>query len=440
MRIAVIGTGYVGLVTGVCFSDLGNTVIGVDTDESKLERLKKGESPIYEPGLSEMLTINLAGKRISFTNNLQDAVDRSEIVFIAVGTPQDKKTGQADLSFVWQVARELGNAIRSGTTRRIVIKSTVPVGTTESLEKIVRGRLKQRGVRATVACASNPEFLREGSAVRDFMEPDRVVFGSHDDKLRAILTSLYKPLGAPILSTNPRSSEMIKYASNALLAAKISFINEIANVCEGVGADIMDVSTGVGMDKRIGAAFLYAGIGYGGSCFPKDTEALVYIAGQGGVRSRILESVVAVNKAQRQRFLEKIIRFYGNRLKGKRLAVLGLAFKPNTDDMREAPSIDIIRGLMKRGARVATFDPVAMAVARPMLPADVEYTTDPYSAARGADAVVILTEWNEFKELDLQKLKRLLKHPVIFDGRNIFSLDSMKKLGFRYTSVGRSPV
>lgn len=440
MNIAVVGTGYVGLVTGVCFADLGNAVICVDSDEHKISRLIRGESPIYEPGLSELLASNLRRKRISFTTRLQRAVDRSGIIFIAVGTPQNAKTGEADLKYVWQVARELGHCIRPGATRRIVMKSTVPVGTTESVECLIRDLLAARHVLATVTSASNPEFLREGSAVRDFMKPDRVVFGSRDLKTRAALTSLYKPLGAPILATDPRSSEMIKYAANALLAAKISFINEVANVCEGVGADIMDVANGVGMDKRIGAHFLSAGIGYGGSCFPKDTEALVYIAGKGGVRSHILESVVAVNKGQRMRFLDKIVRFYKNKLSNRRLAVLGLAFKPNTDDMREAPSIDIIRGLAKRGARITAYDPVAMSAARPLLPKTIAYASDPYGAAAGADAIIILTEWNEFKELDLRKIKRRVRSPVIFDGRNIFSTESVRRLGFRYISVGRRPV
>ena len=440
MNIAVIGTGYVGLVTGVCFADLGNTVIAVDSDTRKIDILRRGESPIYEPGLSELLTSNIRRKRITFTPNLQDAVDRSDVLFIAVGTPQDKRTGQADLKYVWQVARQLGDTIRPRTVRRVVMKSTVPVGTTEEVETMIRNRLAKRKVKATVTAASNPEFLREGSAVRDFMEPDRVVIGTTDAKTREKIVSLYKPLGVPILATNPRSSEMVKYASNALLAAKISFINEIANVCEGVDADILDVASGVGMDKRIGPQFLSAGIGYGGSCFPKDTEALVYIAGRGRVRSNILEAVVATNKAQRVRFLDKIVRFYGGLLRGRRFAILGLAFKPNTDDMREAPSIDIIRGLMKRGASVAAFDPVAMTAARSCLPAAVDYVHDPYAAVTGADAAVILTEWNEFKELDLRRLKRLLKKPVIFDGRNLFSTGTMKQLGFQYVSVGRRPV
>ncbi len=440
MKIAVIGTGYVGLVTGVCFADLGNEVIGVDSDESKIRSLRAGQSPIYEPGLVELLSSNIRRRRIVFTTSLQDAVNRCEILFIAVGTPQDKRTGEADLSFVWEVARQLGNTIRTGQTRRIVVKSTVPVGTTESLESRIRSRLKARRVRAAVTAASNPEFLREGSAVRDFMEPDRVVIGTGDSKTRALLVSLYKPLGAPILSTDPRSSEMIKYASNALLAAKISFINEIANVCEGIGANIIDVASGVGMDKRIGAHFLSAGIGYGGSCFPKDTEALVYIAGKGGVRSQILESVVAVNKSQRRRFLDKIIRFYKGRLAGRRFGVMGLAFKPNTDDMREAPSIDIIRGLLKKGAEVVAYDPVAMDAARRVLPSAVRYAQDPYRAVDGAAAAVILTEWNEFKELDLSKVKRLLARPVIFDGRNIFPVEDMEQMGFRYISIGRRAV
>lgn len=439
-KIAVIGTGYVGLVTGVCFSDLGNRVICVDSDRKKIASLLRGESPIYEPGLFELLTANIRRSRIEFTANLEDAVACCEILFIAVGTPQNPKTGEADLSFVWEVARQLGNVIQRGQNRCVVVKSTVPVGTTESLEKRIRHRLNRRGVKARIVAVSNPEFLREGSAVRDFMEPDRVVVGTRDPQARKKVSSLYKPLGAPILETDPRSSEMVKYASNALLAAKISFINEIANVCEGIGADITDVARGVGMDRRIGAHFLSAGIGYGGSCFPKDTEALVYIAGKGGVRSHILSSVVAVNKAQRRRFLDKIIRFYSGRLKGRLIAVLGLAFKPNTDDMREAPSIDIIHGLLKRGARVAAYDPVAMPAAKQVISARVEYAADPYSAARKADAAAILTEWNEFKELDLLKLKRSLKHPVLFDGRNIFSSRHMAELGFRYVSVGRAPV
>jgi len=440
VKIAVVGTGYVGLVTGVCFADLGNTVIGVDSDESKIRRLLAGESIIFEPGLAEMLATNIKRKRIRFTTNLQEAVDACEVIFIAVGTPQDKKTGEADLRYVWQVARELGQTLRPGATRRIVVKSTVPVGTTESLERRIRDTLRRRRVKAAVTAASNPEFLREGSAVRDFMEPDRVVIGTRDTKTASILTALYKPLGAPIVSTDPRSSEMIKYASNALLAARISFINEIANICECVGANIQEVAAGVGMDKRIGSHFLAAGIGYGGSCFPKDTEALVYIAGQGSVRSRILESVVAVNKAQRVRFLDKILHYYRGHVKGRRFAILGLAFKPNTDDMREAPSIDIVRGLIRRGARVAAYDPVAISIARPLMPAGVEYASDPYGAAKGAQAAVILTEWNEFKELDLRRLKRLLKTPVVFDGRNIFPLENMQKLGFRYISVGRREV
>ena len=433
MNICVVGSGYVGLVTGTCFAEFGLHVTCVDKERSKIKMLQDGEIPIYEPGLEELVRKNMREGRLEFTSDLAEAVHGALVIFIAVGTPS-ASDGTADLSYVDEVAREIARNMNG--YKVIVTKSTVPVGTGERVRGIIESE-QERPINFDVV--SNPEFLREGSAINDFMRPDRVVIGANSDQAVAIMKDLYKPLyliETPIIITNVETSEMIKYASNAFLAAKISFINEIADLCELVGANVHLVAKGMGLDGRIGSKFLHAGPGYGGSCFPKDTRAITSIAREHGYNLQIVEAVVKVNDERRARMTEKIVEAMGGEVAGKTVGFLGLAFKPNTDDMREAPSLEIIRSLQKQGARIHAFDPASMEEAAKELK-DVEYFTDPYDVAIGCDALVIMTEWPQFRNLDLERLKDELKTPTVIDLRNVYEPARMKELGFNYSCVGR---
>ncbi len=427
MRIAVIGTGYVGLVAGACLADLGNEVICADIDEKKISSLRKAEMPIYEPGLGEIVERNISEQRLSFTTDTAKAVRDSEVVFIAVGTPQGSD-GEADLKYVMQVAREIGK--NANGPKIIVDKSTVPVGTSIKVKK-----LAQKFTKHNISVVSNPEFLREGSAVKDFLEPDRVVVGSDDPKAAQAVASLYRPLNCEVLMTSPQSAELIKYASNAFLAAKISFINEIANLSEKVGADVKEVALGMGLDKRIGKHFLNAGCGYGGSCFPKDVQALMKISKNAGYRFRIIEKVEEVNAKQKLAPFEKLSKELGS-LNGRRIALLGLAFKPNTDDMREASSIQIVKKLLAAKAKVVAVDPVAQKNAQKIFKG-LEYAISAYGAAKGADAIILVTEWNEFMDLDFKRLGSLMKRKLMVDGRNAYDRKKLESLGFKYLGIGR---
>ena len=429
MRVAVVGTGYVGLVTGACFADLGNEVVCADIDERKIEMLKGGEIPIFEPGLEEKVRINARVGRLTFTADVGEAVKKSKIIFIAVGTPPGP-TGEADLSQVRAVAATIGEAMDG--YRVVVNKSTVPVGTGDVVSQIIA---EQSGGAHPHDVVSNPEFLREGSAIHDFMQPDRVVIGCSNPAAAEMVAELYAPLDAPIIVTDVLSAEMIKYTSNAFLALKISFINEIANICERVGADVREVVAGVTKDHRINPAFFGAGVGFGGSCFPKDTLALVDIAAKAGYDFKILKAVVDVNEVQRDLFVEKIVERLGD-LKGKKIAVWGLSFKPNTDDIRESPALDIIRRLLAAGATVAAFDPVAMPASAEVLP-EVEYVDDAYAAAEGADALAVVTDWNEFKEANFKGLAKAMRRPLIFDGRNVYDPQKVEAAGIEYEGIGR---
>ena len=433
MNICVVGTGYVGLVTGAVFADLGNDVICVDKVRAKIDSLKAGRMPIYEPGLEEMVARNVEDGRLSFTTELVTAIRQSDVIFIAVGTPP-RETGETDLSHVEAVAAEIGRAM--DRYKVIVNKSTVPVGTGELVREVI-ARHQTRPVEFDVV--SNPEFLREGSAIEDTLRPDRIVIGAPNQHAAMRLVELYAPLERPMIITDLPSAEVIKYASNAFLAAKISFINAIANVCESAGADVTQVMKGMGMDARIGAAFLQAGLGYGGSCFPKDVDSLIHTAGRLGYDFKLLKSVVDINRERAGRLVEMIRKVLGP-LDDKTVAVLGLAFKPNTDDMREAKSLDVVNLLVSGGAAVRAYDPVAVDNARSLLPSSVTYSASPYEAADGADAVVLVTEWNEFKYLNLERLRGALRRRVIFDGRNIWEPERMRRLGFEYYSIGRKPV
>ena len=428
-QICVVGVGYVGLVTGACFADLGNRVIALDVNEERIANLKKGIMPIYEPGLEELVERNVEAGRLSFTTSYKEAVEDTEFAFIAVGTPSGVN-GEADLQYVAAAARSIAENMNGPLV--IINKSTVPVGTGDWVADIVRDALPKPVDFWVVSC---PEFLREGSAIGDFMNPHRTVLGSlHRDAAEKV-AQLHLPLRAPIVITDLRTAEMIKYASNAFLATKISFMNEIANICEALGADVKEVAAGMGYDKRIGPLFLDAGLGWGGSCFPKDVLALAYMAEEKGLDPKILNMVMDVNYERRKEAVRHIEAMTGG-VKGKTIGLLGLAFKPNTDDMRDAPSIDIAQDLTAAGAKVRAYDPVAMDVAHPILPA-VEMFDDPYSLAKGCDALMVVTEWNEFKQLDLEKIKGLLRSPVIFDGRNIYDPEMMKGLGFTYRGMGR---
>ncbi len=432
MHIAVIGTGYVGLVTGTCFAEFGVDVTCVDVDAEKIERLKQGQIPIYEPGLEQLVAKNAQAGRLHFTTDLKAAVEHALVIFLAVGTPP-KADGAADLGYLEEAARQIARAMNG--YKVIVTKSTVPVGTGENVRRIIK---EYQPKPTNFAIVSNPEFLREGAAIDDFMRPDRVVIGSNDEEATAIMRDLYRPLylnETPFVITSVEAAELIKYAANAFLATKISFINEIANLCDRVGADVHDVARAIGMDNRIGRKFLHPGPGFGGSCFPKDTRALAHIARAYGVEPLIVDAVIEVNERQRRSMIEKIERLLGD-LRGCEIAVLGLAFKPMTDDMRDAPSVDIIRVLVERGARVRAYDPVAIDAARLILP-DIIYATDEYDAVAGADALVFITEWNQFRALDMERIKGLLRQPKIADLRNIYEPDAMRALGFEYVGVGR---
>lgn len=429
MKIAIIGSGYVGLVTGACFSHIGHEVICVDYNKQKLEVLKKGKCPIYEPGLEQIIQESMKQGRLSFSSNIALAVRESEVIFICVNTPP-REDGGADLSYVENCSREIARNLKE--YRLIVEKSTVPVETGEWVYKTIRANHKKR---ANFDVASNPEFLREGSAVEDFLKPDRIVIGVSNKKSEKILRKLYEPLKAPMVVTDIKSAELIKHASNSFLATKISFINMVSRVCDAVGADIEMVARGMGMDPRIGSSFLKAGIGFGGSCFPKDLAAFVHISEKLGIPFHMLRDVLEINEAQKKYFVQKIENELWN-LKGKTIAVLGLAFKADTDDMRCAPSIDIIQALQAEGVKIRVYDPQGMPNARKMLP-KITYAKQPYDAVKGADALLLLTEWKEFGSLDFKKIKKLLKHPVVFDGRNMLNPSELKRLGFDYFAMGR---
>ena len=433
MRVAMIGTGYVGLVSGACFADFGHHVICVDKDASKIAALKRGEMPIYEPGLEDLVASNVRAGRLSFATDLQEPVKNAQAIFIAVGTPSRRGDGHADLTYVYDAAREIAAALSGYAV--VITKSTVPVGTGDEVERIIREARPD----AQVAVVSNPEFLREGAAIRDFKLPDRIVVGTEDERAKQVMNELYRPLylnSSPILITDRRSAELIKYAANAFLATKITFINEIADLCEKVGADVQHVARGIGLDNRIGSKFLHAGAGYGGSCFPKDTLALIRTGQDHNAPLRIVETVAAVNDARKRAMARKVAAALGTSLRGKTIAVLGLTFKPNTDDMRDAPSIPLIAALQDMGASVRAYDPVGMEQAKTVL-ANVSYADDPYTCANQADALVIVTEWEQFRALDLDQLKTLMKSPVIIDLRNIYLPGEMVQRGFTYESVGR---
>ena len=437
MRIAVIGTGYVGLVSGACFAEFGHEVTCIDKDAAKIERLQAKDIPIYEPGLEQMVEKNAKANRLIFSTEYSPGVPEADVIFIAVGTPASRRgDGYADLSYVHDAARQIAPHLRDYTV--VVNKSTVPVGTARQVARII----SEVNPKASFNVASNPEFLREGAAINDFMHPDRVVLGVDAKKAEEVLKAIYRPLfliETPFVITSIETAELIKYAANAFLATKISFINELANICEEIGADVQDVAKGMGLDGRIGRKFLHAGPGYGGSCFPKDTQALLRIAQEYGAACRIVEAVVEVNAAQKARMARKIRQALGGSEAGKTIAVLGLAFKPETDDMRDAPSVTILSTLIEHGAHVRAHDPQAMHEAAKVLP-DVAYCSNPYEACEGADAVVLLTEWNEYRALDLIRIRSTLREPVFVDLRNVYRPIAMRQLGFQYSSVGRHAV
>ena len=435
MRIAVIGTGYVGLVSGACFSEFGVSVVCVDKEEAKIARLQRGEMPIYEPGLESLVAANVAAGRLSFTTELKPAIAGADAVFIAVGTPSRRGDGHADLSYVFAAAEEIGGALTDYTV--VVTKSTVPVGTGRQVAAILR-RVCPGG---QFDVASNPEFLREGSAIEDFMRPDRVVIGADSERAQAVMRQLYRPLyliETPMLFTDIETAELIKYAANAFLATKITFINEIADLCERVGGDVQDVAKGIGLDGRIGRKFLHAGPGFGGSCFPKDCRALVRTAHEAEAPLSIIETVVQANERRKRRMADKIIAACGGTLAGKTIAVLGLTFKPNTDDMRDAPSLEVLPRLAAAGAVIRAFDPEGMVEAQKLMP-DLTYCSDAYETMMGAEALVLLTEWNEFRGLDLVRVGQLLVNPLVIDLRNIYQPLEMAAAGLCYVSVGRLP-
>lgn len=432
MHIAVIGTGYVGLVTGACFAEFGVDVTCVDVDAEKITRLAGGVIPIYEPGLEQLVEKNTHAGRLRFTTDFKSAVEQSLVIFLAVGTPS-KEDGSADLSYIEAAARSIAECMNG--YKVIATKSTVPIGTGERLRKLIREHQKTR---TNFSIVSNPEFLREGAAINDFMRPDRVVIGSSDEEAIAIMRDLYRPLyliETPFVTTSLEGAELTKYAANAFLATKISFINEIANLCDKIGCDVHDVARAMGMDRRIGSKFLHPGPGFGGSCFPKDTRALIHTAREFGGASRIVDAVIEVNQQQRAMMIEKIENL-AEGLKGKTVAMLGLSFKPETDDMREAPSVDIIRALVERGASLRAYDPVAMPEAAKILP-DITYAEDEYGAVAGADVLVFITEWNQFRALDMKRVRDLMRSPKIADLRNIYEPAAIRELGFDYVGVGR---
>ena len=434
MRVAMIGTGYVGLVSGACFADFGHEVTCVDKDKGKIAALAKGEVPIYEPGLIELVAANARAGRLKFTTDLPAAVGDADAVFIAVGTPSRRGDGHADLTYVYAATSEIAAALKGFTV--VITKSTVPVGTGDEVERIIRETHSE----AQCAVVSNPEFLREGAAIQDFKHPDRVVVGTEDARAREVMTELYRPLylnRSPILFTGRRTAELIKYAANAFLATKITFINEIADLAEKVGADVKEIARGIGLDNRIGSKFLHAGPGFGGSCFPKDSVALIKTGQDCEAPLRIVEAVVAVNDARKRAMARKVANALGGELRGKTVAVLGLTFKPNTDDMRDSPSIPLVTALQDMGAKVRAFDPVGMEQAKPMMK-DVTFCKDAYACAEGASALVIVTEWEQFRALDFNRLKTIMKLPVLVDLRNIYSSEEIVRHGFTYESVGRA--
>jgi len=436
LNICVIGTGYVGLVTGACFAEFGVQVICVDADEDKIEGLRRGQMPIYEPGLEDMVERNVRQGRLSFTTDTAEAVKSSLVVFIAVSTPS-AADGDTDLSAVEAVARDIGRAMDG--FKVVVTKSTVPVGTSHRVREWIEEELRTAGRSHRVCVASNPEFLREGAAIGDFMRPDRVVIGADDDEARAILRDLYRPLyliEAPFVTTNIATAELTKYAANAFLATKISFINEMAALCERVGADVHAIAKGIGLDRRIGQKFLHPGPGFGGSCFPKDTRAVAHFSRKHGDPLEIVEATIRVNRRQRERMLAKLVDLLDGEVAGRTVAMLGLSFKPETDDMRDAPSVDLIRELLARGARVQAYDPAAMDVAAGLLP-EVKLCENAYEACRDADLLAIVTEWNQFRMLDLERVRKLLRRPVLADLRNVYEPEAMRAQGFRYACVGR---
>jgi UDPglucose 6-dehydrogenase len=430
----MIGAGYVGLVSGACFADFGHIVCCVDKDEAKIAALEAGRMPIYEPGLEDLVETNVRAKRLTFTSELKAAVQAAEAVFIAVGTPSRRGDGYADLSYVYQAARDIAGALSGYTV--VITKSTVPVGTGDEVERIIRETRPE----AEFAVVSNPEFLREGAAIADFKRPDRIVLGTEDERAAQVMRELYRPLylnQAPILQTSRRTAELTKYAANAFLATKITFINEIADLCERVGADVQEVARGIGLDNRIGGKFLHAGPGYGGSCFPKDTLALIKTAQDHAAPLRLVETTAAVNDQRKRAMARKVAQACGGEIRGKRIAILGLTFKPNTDDMRDAPSLALVAGLRDFGAQVCAYDPEGMANARDMLDG-IDYAEDPYACAKDADALVIVTEWDAFRALDFERIKSALHAPVIVDLRNIYDPAELRRRGFKYVSVGRA--
>ncbi|HEY7299500.1 MAG TPA: UDP-glucose/GDP-mannose dehydrogenase family protein [Xanthobacteraceae bacterium] len=435
MRLAMIGTGYVGLVSGACMADFGHQVTCVDKDAGKISALNSGATPIFEPGLGDMVRSNVGQGRLSFTTALAQAVRHADAVFIAVGTPSRRGDGHADLSFVYEAAREIAGAVEGFTV--IVTKSTVPVGTGDDVERIMR----EVNPAADTAVVANPEFLREGAAIHDFKHPDRIVIGAEDERARQVVAEIYRPLylnQAPIVYTGRRTAELIKYAANAFLATKITFINEIADLCERVGADVQEVARGMGLDNRIGSKFLHAGPGFGGSCFPKDVRALIKTAQDRDLPMRILEAVESVNEARKRAMARKVSNAFAGVMRGKTVAVLGLTFKPNTDDMRDAPSIALITALQDMGAKVRVYDPIGMDQAKLVL-REVTYSRGPYDCVEDADAVVIVTEWEQFRALDLERVRDLMACPVMVDLRNVYRPEDMKKHGFAYSCVGRTP-
>ena len=436
MKIAMVGSGYVGLVSGACFADFGHDVVCIDKDQSKIDRLHDGVMPIYEPGLAELVGTNVKSGRLSFTTSLAEGIKDADAIFIAVGTPSRRGDGHADLSYVYAVAQEIGEHLANDAV--VVTKSTVPVGTGDEVERII----KDSGTSHRVSVVSNPEFLREGAAIGDFKRPDRIVIGAEDEFGRNVMQEVYRPLflnESPILFTGRRTSELIKYAANAFLATKITFINEMADLCEKVGANVQDVSRGIGMDNRIGSKFLHAGPGYGGSCFPKDTLALLKTAEDYDSPTRIVEAVVKVNETRKRAMGRKVLEAIGGaeQARGKKVALLGLTFKPNTDDMRDSPAIAVAQTLTDAGVHVAAFDPEGMELAKPLMP-EVEMVSDPYTAIESSDAIAIVTEWDAFRALDFDRVKQIANAPVLIDLRNIYRPEDMRGLGFEYVSIGRA--
>ncbi len=442
MKLAIVGTGYVGLVSGTCFSDMGHDVLCVDIDEKKIDALNRGEIPIYEPGLEEMVRINVEQGRLSFTTDIKRAVEESLVIFVAVGTPP-QEDGTADLQYVIRVAQSVGEHING--YKIIVDKSTVPVGTAQKVRAATQEAMEARGVSHEFDVVSNPEFLKEGAAIEDFMNPDRVVIGCENVRVKALMEEIYANFarnGRPILSMSTASAEMTKYAANAMLATKISFMNEVAAICEKVGADVDDVRRGIGSDSRIGYRFIFPGIGYGGSCFPKDVKALIQTAAEVGVDAKLLPQVDLVNEKQKRALLEKMRTYYRGQFEGKRFALWGLAFKPETDDVREAPALVMAEALLKEGATIVAYDPKAQAQARLYLGEheNMQYSPQYYDAVEGCDALIVATEWSFFRNVDMARLKESMRAPVVFDGRNVYALAHMEAMGFDYFSIGRDPV